>query len=72
VIAPAARLSGSQVLIADEDLITLSLVSFNSLANILIALEALGKTMQDTSEFGIAASVSEAIMSLVPGLSCDT
>jgi hypothetical protein len=49
VIAPAARLSGSQVLIADEDLITLSLVSFNSLANILIALEALGKTMQDTS-----------------------
>jgi uncharacterized protein len=32
----------------------------------------LGKTMQDTSEFEPAASVSEAIMRLVPGLSCDT
>jgi uncharacterized protein len=32
----------------------------------------LGKTIQDTSEFGPAASVSEAIMRLVPGLSCDT
>lgn len=32
----------------------------------------LGKTIQDTSEYGPAASVSEAIMKLVPGLSCDT
>jgi hypothetical protein len=32
----------------------------------------LGKTIQDTSEFGPAASASEAIMRLVPGLSCDT
>jgi uncharacterized protein len=32
----------------------------------------LGKTIQDTSEFVPAASVSEAIMRLVPGLSCDT
>lgn len=32
----------------------------------------LGKTVQDTSEYGPAASVSEAIMRLVPGLSCDT
>jgi hypothetical protein len=31
VITPAATLSGSQVLIADEDLITVSLEMFNSL-----------------------------------------
>jgi predicted ATP-grasp superfamily ATP-dependent carboligase len=31
----------------------------------------LGKTIQDTSDYGPAASVSEAIMK-VPGLSCDT
>jgi len=32
----------------------------------------LGKTIQDTSDYGYAASVSEAIMKLVLGLSCDT
>jgi uncharacterized protein len=32
----------------------------------------LGKNIQDTSEYGPAASVSEAIMKLVPGFSCDT
>jgi hypothetical protein len=32
----------------------------------------LGKTIQDTSEYGPAASVSEAIMKLIPALSCDT
>lgn len=31
----------------------------------------LGKLVQDTSEFRPAAAVSEAIMRLVPGLSCD-
>lgn len=31
----------------------------------------LGKLVQDTSEFRPAATVSEAIMRLVPGLSCD-
>jgi predicted ATP-grasp superfamily ATP-dependent carboligase len=31
----------------------------------------LGKLVQDTSEFTPAAAVSEAIMRLVPGLSCD-
>jgi predicted ATP-grasp superfamily ATP-dependent carboligase len=31
----------------------------------------LGKTIQDTSDYRPAASVSEAIMKLVPGLSCD-
>jgi hypothetical protein len=33
--------------------------------------EVLGKLVQDTSEFRPAAAVSEAIMRLVPGLSCD-
>jgi predicted ATP-grasp superfamily ATP-dependent carboligase len=32
----------------------------------------LGKTIQDTPDYAPAASVSEAIMKLVPGLSCDT
>jgi predicted ATP-grasp superfamily ATP-dependent carboligase len=32
----------------------------------------LGKTMQDTSDFAPAASVSEVIMRRVPGLSCNT
>jgi hypothetical protein len=35
VIAPAARLTGSHVLIADEDLITLILVLFSSLSQFI-------------------------------------
>ncbi len=31
----------------------------------------LGKTIKEASEYGPAASISEAIMKLVPGLSCD-
>ena len=31
----------------------------------------LGKTIKEASEYGPAASISKAIMKLVPGLSCD-
>jgi hypothetical protein len=40
VITPAARLSGSQVFIADEDRITLYLVLFSSVPNLLIATQS--------------------------------
>jgi uncharacterized protein len=58
---PNGSVSGIPALMLNEGMIT----NFD-------VIVLLGKTIQDTSDYGPAASVSEAIMKLVPGLSCDT
>lgn len=58
---PTGSVSGIPALVLNEGMIR----NFD-------VIVLLGKTIQDTSEYGPAASVSEAIMKLVPGLSCDT
>jgi predicted ATP-grasp superfamily ATP-dependent carboligase len=57
---PSGSVSGIHALMLDEGMIR----NYD-------VIVLLGKTIQDTSEYGPAASVSEAIMK-VPGLSCDT